>query len=76
MTAPVRHTCHHPDCTTAVPPKVLACKPHWFEIPKPLRDKVWLAYQPRQEVTKTPSVEYLEVIREVMAYWKGERPEE
>ena len=66
---PVKHTCHHPRCNEAVPPKMLSCKAHWFELPKDLRSKVWDAYTPRQEVTKNPKAEYAEVIREVMEYW-------
>lgn len=34
-------------------------------LPKYLRDKVWAAFRPGQEVTKTPSAEYVAVAREV-----------
>jgi hypothetical protein len=59
------HTCHWPGCEKQVPPAMWGCKPHWFKLPKHLRDSVWLAYEPGQEITLTPSAEYLEVAREV-----------
>jgi hypothetical protein len=37
-------------------------------LPKYLRDKVWLAYKPGQEITKTPSKEYIEVALEVQEW--------
>jgi hypothetical protein len=36
------------------------CKPHWFRLPKHLRDRIWATYQPGQERTMTPSAAYLE----------------
>jgi hypothetical protein len=35
------------------------CAPHWFKLPKPLRDAICKYYVPGQEITKTPSTEYL-----------------
>ena len=55
------HTCHWPGCTKQVPPAMWGCRPHWFALPKHLRDAVWDAYRPGQEVTMTPSDEYLAV---------------
>lgn len=62
------HTCHWPGCSIEVPPKLWGCKKHWFMLPKYLRDKVWLAYKPGQEITKTPSKEYIEVALEVQEW--------
>lgn len=28
-----------------VPTSQFACRPHWFSIPKPLRDEIWDAYR-------------------------------
>jgi hypothetical protein len=64
------HTCHHPECKKIVPPKLLACRKHWFQLPKVLRDEVWQVYVPGQEITKTPSAEYMEVIARVQKYWR------
>ena len=59
------HHCHWPGCYAAVPPAMWGCKRHWFALPKGLRDKVWRTYRPGQEITKTPSKEYIAVAREV-----------
>jgi hypothetical protein len=32
-------------------------------VPKHLRDAVWAEYRPGQEITKTPTAEYLAVMR-------------
>ena len=53
------HTCHWPGCKVNVPPAMWGCKTHWFKLPKNLRDRIWLTYKPGQEITKTPSKEYL-----------------
>ena len=53
------HTCHAKNCQKAVPPKMFMCKTHWFALPKEHRDEIWRLYKPGQEVTKTPSREYL-----------------
>lgn len=45
------HTCHWPGCKKQVPPAMWGCREHWFTLPKELRDKVWAAYRPGQEVT-------------------------
>ncbi len=37
--------CANPNCTVKVQPNIYACKPHWFELPKALRDKIWAAYE-------------------------------
>ena len=59
------HECHWPDCTRQVPPAMWGCRQHWFTLPKRLRDRVWAAYVPGQEVSGTPSDEYVAVAREV-----------
>lgn len=53
------HHCHWLGCTVAVPPKLWGCKSHWFALPKHLRDRIWATYEPGQEITKTPSDEYI-----------------
>lgn len=44
------------------------CREHWFKLPKQLRDAVWRAYRPGQEITKTPSVRYL-VVAALVQLW-------
>ena len=49
---------------------------HWYALPKRLRDKIWATYRPGQEITKTPSVEYLAAAREVQDWIaRGAKPE-
>ncbi len=62
------HTCHWPDCKTPVPPSMWGCKYHWFRLPKYLRDKIWATYVPGQEITKTPSEDYLSAAEEVQEW--------
>lgn len=57
------HMCHWPNCNKQVPPRMWGCKEHWFRLPKIIRDRIWLTYQPGQEITKTPSVRYLVAAR-------------
>lgn len=72
------HTCHWPGCNTEVPPKMWGCRGHWFRLPLDLRQRVWAAYRDGQEETKTPSVGYVIVAREVQAWcrqWIKDHPE-
>jgi hypothetical protein len=60
------HTCHTMGCTEIVPPKMLMCRNHWFELPKSDRDLVWQLYSPGQEITKTPSVAYVQAVNRII----------
>lgn len=62
------HTCHWPGCGKVVPPALWGCRYHWFKLPKPLRDEVWRTYRPGQEITKTPSAEYLAVAKKIQVW--------
>lgn len=62
------HTCHWAGCNEQVPPAKWGCYKHWMMLPKQLRDKVWAAYKPGQEVNMTPSREYVAVAREVQEW--------
>jgi hypothetical protein len=62
------HTCHWPGCEKQVPPAIWGCRPHWFALPKTLRDRVWRAYEPGQEQRLDPSEEYLAVAQDVQAW--------
>lgn len=62
------HGCHWPGCTKAVPPAAWGCKKHWMRLPYYLRTKIWDAYRPTQEISKTPSREYVSVAHEVQAW--------
>ena len=66
------HTCHWPACPKRVPPAMWGCREHWFTLPKPLRDLIWNEYRPGQELTKTPSVRYLEAAARVRDWISGQ----
>lgn len=55
------HTCHAEGCETSCPPAMFMCRPHWFSLPKTMRNAVWAVYVPGQENRMDPSREYLEV---------------
>jgi hypothetical protein len=63
-----KHVCHWPGCDKHVPPAMWGCKAHWFTLPKTLRDRIWATYRRGQEVTKTPSPEYMKVALEVQEW--------
>jgi len=69
-----KHTCHWPGCEVEVPPAMWGCIKHWYRLPKKLRDEVWRTYVPGQEITKTPSAEYVAVAEKVQA-WCRKHPE-
>ena len=53
------HNCHWPGCERQVPPAKWGCSPHWFKLPKDIRDAIWRAYRPGQEIDSRPSEAYL-----------------
>lgn len=54
-----RHHCHAWRCRVHVPPAMLMCRPHWYMVPRALRDAVWATYRPGQERDKKPSRAYM-----------------
>jgi hypothetical protein len=62
------HTCHATGCKRLVPPKMFMCKPHWFRLPKSMRDEIWAVYVPGQEERKDPTEEYIEVAQRCVSY--------
>lgn len=64
------HECHWPGCGKQVPPAMWGCRPHWFALPKELRDKIWNAYRPGQEKDMHPSKAYLDAANEVQQWIK------
>ena len=38
------HRCPGPDCDKQVPPDMLACPRHWYQVPRPLRSAVYRAW--------------------------------
>ena len=74
VSAEAAHLCHWPGCPVEVPPRMWGCQPHWFRLPKRLRDEIWAAYMPGQEVTKSPTRRYVEVAREVQQWISDHYP--
>lgn len=70
------HHCHWPDCDRKVPPAMWGCKTHWFKLPAHLRARIWATYRPGQEVSKTPSAEYLSVARQVQDWIAAQRSQD
>ncbi len=68
------HTCHWPGCKKSVPPRMWGCHTHWFKLPKYLRDLIWRTYRPGQEITKTPSLQYIEAAKQVQAWIEENYP--
>lgn len=46
------------------------CREHWFKLPKQLRDQIWKTYRAGQEITKTPSLEYIATAK-LVQLWIG-----
>lgn len=59
------HVCHWPGCGTLVPPARWGCAKHWYALPKELRNKIWAAYRPGQEIDARPSEAYTLVAKQV-----------
>lgn len=57
------HNCHASGCRVPVPRGMFMCKPHWFRVPKPLRDRIWKTYRPGQCDDMNPSMAYCEAAR-------------
>ena len=62
------HHCHATDCTVAVSPEMFMCKPHWFSLPRELRNALWRAYRPGQCDDMNPSREYCEVAKQCVRF--------
>lgn len=55
--------CMWPGCAEVVPARLWGCKPHWYRLPKSIRDRILETYRPGQEVDMKLSREYLEAAR-------------
>lgn len=62
------HGCHWPGCKVHCKPAYFSCRRHWFMWPKHIRDAIWAAYRPGQEITKTPSPAYLQAAQAAEAW--------
>jgi hypothetical protein len=44
------------------------CRAHWYRVPQRLRNRIWNTYVPGQEITKTPSPEYIDAAKAVQQW--------
>ena len=62
---PATHKCPHPQCEVEIENGHLACPPHWYQLPNPLRREIWKAY-------RFGSVaEHNAKVSEALEYWNG-----
>jgi hypothetical protein len=66
----MKHTCHWPGCNKEVAPNLWGCSKHWYTLPINVRGKIWRTYMPGQEITKTPSIAYIEAAKEAQEWIK------
>lgn len=59
------HGCHWPGCNKYCPPSMWGCHEHWYKLPGHLRNEIWRTFRPGQEISKTPSREYVAVAQRV-----------
>lgn len=45
MTDSPQHECPAPGCTAMVAQSQFACRPHWYALPKDIRDRIWAGYR-------------------------------
>ena len=45
VSASLTHECPAAACTEHVDPEILMCPQHWYQVPKPLRKAVWVAWR-------------------------------
>jgi hypothetical protein len=64
------HGCHWPGCTIQVPPAVWGCRKHWYMLPPAIRNAIWHAYTPGQEVALNPSEEYIAIAERAQKWIK------
>ena len=64
------HHCHWPGCEKQVPPAMWGCREHWYQLPLKIRNKIWTAFKPGQEITMTPSREYVAAAMEAQEWIK------
>jgi hypothetical protein len=68
------HHCHWPGCERKCPPEAWGCYEHWRKLPKAIQVRIWRAFQPGQEKSKTPSAEYIAAAREAQDWIAANYP--
>lgn len=58
--------CPHPKCDAVKPRTMYACRKHWFELPRAIRDKIWKGYRESAAL-------WLEADKEARAFFGGDQ---
>lgn len=66
------HTCPAPGCSQVIHDSVLACRAHWFALPKDIRSRVNRWYVIGQTAA-TMSPEYRAALEDAVAFWGAEK---
>ncbi len=66
------HTCHAYKCSKPVPQILFMCKPHWFALPKEMRDKIYANYTKGQERSWAITNKYADIAQECIK-WLAKR---
>lgn len=62
------HVCPAPTCSERIPDHQLACRGHWYQLPKAIREAVWDAYLPGQSAA-TMSPSYRRALKDATDFW-------
>lgn len=69
------HHCHAVGCTVVVPPRLLMCLRHWWQVPLHLRLEVWRNYRPRRGDNERPSAAWMTAAKAaIAAVYETEHP--
>lgn len=68
------HHCHWPGCEKKISPAMWGCPRHWYLIPANLRRRIWATFMPGQELSKTPSLDYIKAATAVQEWIKSNHP--
>lgn len=69
------HHCHWPGCERQVPPAAWGCRSHWYSLPIDIRNAIWKAFQPGQEISGRPNVAYVEAARAAQNWIAANHPQ-
>lgn len=61
------HECGHPRCRRQVSGDMLACRAHWYELPRGLRQRVYATYRRRQRTGDARG--HREALRDASMVW-------
>lgn len=55
----MKHLCHATGCPVETPPRLFMCGRHWGMLPTEMKNDINRLFRPGQEVSKTPSKQYM-----------------